>query len=178
MNRSAATAAAGAAGALVLVGALAGGYELGRGHVVTHTVTATVTRTATVTASPPPARRRHPHPAPVAATSAPPAPSAVIYDCLSHPVSAPSEIILTCADAGIGVKNLTWSGWGHATATASGNAWQNNCNPDCAQGTYVYTAATVTVSALSGGRYTYMQISDPQQSDISHGYALTTSGQP
>ncbi len=52
MNRSALTAAAGAAGALILVGALAGGYELGRGHIVVRTVTATATRTATVTAMP------------------------------------------------------------------------------------------------------------------------------
>lgn len=178
MNRSALTAAAGAAGALVLVGAVAGGYELGRGRIVTRTVTATVTRTATVTTSPSPVRRRHSHPAPVAATSAPAAAQTppVIYDCQSHADVAPSEIVLACGDAGIGVKNLTWSGWGHVTASASGNAWQNNCNPDCAQGTFIYTPATVTVSAISSGRYTYVQISDPQQPDISHGYALTVSG--
>jgi hypothetical protein len=55
MNRSALTAAAGAAGALALVGALAGGYELGSGHVVTHTISRTVT--ATVTRTPKPVTR-------------------------------------------------------------------------------------------------------------------------
>jgi hypothetical protein len=180
MNRTALTAAAGTAGALALVGALAGGYELGRGHVTTRTAIATVTRTATVPAAPPRVRRHRSHPSPGAATTAAASGAAppVIYDCQGHPVVAPSEIVLACADAGIGIKKLTWSGWGHATASASGNAWQNTCNPNCAQGTFIYTPATVTVSAFSGGRYTYMQISDPQQPDISHGYLLTVNGQP
>ena len=178
MTRSALTAAAGAAGALALVGALAGGYELGRSHVITRTVTTMVTRTATVTAAPSAVSRRHARPSPVSATSPAPATQPVIYDCVGHPVVAPSVIVLACADGGLGLRNLSWSGWGQATAQASGDAWQNTCTPNCAQGTLVYTPATVTVSALSGGRYTWMQISDPQKPDLSHGFPLTVSGQP
>lgn len=87
MNRSALTAAAGAVGALALAGALAGGYEIGHGHVVNRTVTVTVTHTATVTASPTMvakaiARHHARKPRPTAsASSAPPSAAAVSFGC-------------------------------------------------------------------------------------------------
>jgi hypothetical protein len=40
--------------------------------------------------------------------------------------------------------SLSWSSWTHGSATASGAVWINDCNPDCAGGTFSPAAVTVT----------------------------------
>ena len=59
----------------------------------------------------------------------------------------PSQII----DSGDGsgyVKNLVWSNWGAQEATATGVEEIDDCNPNCAQGSFAGYAATVTVAGL------------------------------
>ena len=46
------------------------------------------------------------------------------------------------------VKNLVWSSWGSAQANATGTEEVNDCNPNCAQGTFTGYPATVTVTGL------------------------------
>ena len=53
------------------------------------------------------------------------------------------------ADGNRTVRGITWSGWGSATATGTGTMGINNCDPNCANGTYTYYPATVTLSALT-----------------------------
>jgi len=60
----------------------------------------------------------------------------------------PTQIV-TSADGSGYVKDITWSGWGKATATGVGTLEVDNCTPNCAQGTYTGYPSTVTVSSLS-----------------------------
>lgn len=60
----------------------------------------------------------------------------------------PAQIV-TSADGSGYVKDITWSGWGNATATGAGTLEADNCTPNCAQGTYTGYPATVTLSGLS-----------------------------
>jgi hypothetical protein len=46
------------------------------------------------------------------------------------------------------VKDLVWSNWGGPEATATGVQEINGCSPNCAQGSYVGYAATVTLAGL------------------------------
>jgi len=66
------------------------------------------------------------------------APPSVSLDCLGKPVVKPSEVILSCADAGTGVRKITWLGWGEPTAAGVGTAFANDCTPNCAAG-HVHT---------------------------------------
>lgn len=58
----------------------------------------------------------------------------VLPNCLGKPTVEPSEVILACADAGLGVRRITWLGWGSALAAGVGIAFANDCTPDCAAG--------------------------------------------
>jgi hypothetical protein len=92
-----------------------------------------------------------------------PSPSrAVLITCGRTAVSAPSRYTLACADGGIWLEGLRWSAWGEPTGHASGNLWENDCTPSCADGHYLQYPASVTVSRLAGGRYTWLHVSAPQ----------------
>jgi len=47
------------------------------------------------------------------------------------------------------VRGLTWSGWGNATAQGTGMLEIDNCNPNCAQGSFTGYPATITLSNLT-----------------------------
>ena len=51
-----------------------------------------------------------------------------------RPRVRPTQIILTCADAGIFVNDLDWARWGGRRATGSGVLNVKRCDPDCAGG--------------------------------------------
>lgn len=57
--------------------------------------------------------------------------------------------ITTSGDGSGYVKDLAWSNWGAAQATATGVMELNNCQPNCAQGTYTGYPATVTLAGLT-----------------------------
>jgi serine/threonine protein kinase len=76
-------------------------------------------------------------------------------------VTEPDSLLLACGDGGDGLQNLTWSNWGEPTATAEGDFWVVNCQPDCASGTESVFAASVTVFGLEDGRYTSMELEAP-----------------
>jgi hypothetical protein len=71
------------------------------------------------------------------------------YGGLRQMKSEPTQIVTTGDGSGY-LANLTWSGWGTATATGTGTLELDNCNPNCAQGTYTGYPATVTLSGLTG----------------------------
>jgi hypothetical protein len=56
--------------------------------------------------------------------------------------------ITTSGDGSGYVKDLAWSNWGAPQATATGVMELNNCQPNCAQGTYTGYPATVTLAGL------------------------------
>jgi hypothetical protein len=94
---------------------------------------------------------------PAAAATTPP----TIPDCYSQ-VVAPREMVLACGDGNLSLEDLSWTSWGAATATASGNARANDCDPYCAAGTFrtypVSVTATGLRTCLSGRRqYTHLE---------------------
>ncbi len=71
------------------------------------------------------------------------------YDGPGAMQTEPTQITVS-ADGSAYVKNLTWSGWGSATATGTGTLELDDCNPNCAQGTFTGYLATVTLSSPAG----------------------------
>ena len=66
-------------------------------------------------------------------------------DCFH--AAQPAEMVITPADAANQIIHIKWSDWGKAEATGTGEQWSDNCDPDCASGTFhSYGTATVTAS--------------------------------
>jgi hypothetical protein len=62
-------------------------------------------------------------------------------------VVKPASVVLSCADSNSQGKDLAWSKWGSAEATASGVFTWNLCKPNCAASkTWGKSAATYTLS--------------------------------
>jgi hypothetical protein len=61
------------------------------------------------------------------------------------PKYEPAELLMS-GDGSLYAKDLTWSGWGTATATGRGIAEANNCQPDCAKGTLSAHPVTIVLS--------------------------------
>ena len=99
--------------------------------------------------------------------------SATVYSCDRQPVAQPASYILTCGDGGVSLNQLTWSGWGGAQATATGVQIQNSCTPSCAAGSPISGKATVTLSGLSGGHYTKLQVVTAKGTS---GYTIDAAG--
>ncbi|WP_308405031.1 hypothetical protein [Streptomyces rugosispiralis] len=102
-------------------------------------------------------------------SQAPPAPTpqrtrqtGAIDDCSGKPLTEPVSLLLACGDGKAMLHDLIWTDWGSATATARGVVSEVVCQPSCADGREVTSAATVAVSGLAGGRYTLMEIRAPQ----------------
>ena len=62
----------------------------------------------------------------------------------------PRRFIIACADAGFGLERLRWHGWNHASATARGRVFYNDCDPFCAAGHF--HRAPVRVEAFHARR--------------------------
>jgi hypothetical protein len=60
----------------------------------------------------------------------------------------PKEIEVSGDSSGY-VKDLVWSDWGSPHATATGVMELDDCNPNCAQGTFTGYPATVTLAGLT-----------------------------
>lgn len=60
-----------------------------------------------------------------------------IVDCVHVTgLEGPEMISTACADNNYYVEDLEWENWGADTATATGTAWINNCDPLCADGEF------------------------------------------
>jgi hypothetical protein len=119
----------------------------------------TVTAPPAATASSPPTTAAAPtsiapSPATAPTTGVVVAVAGVVANCDDaepHPLSRrPSSIVLACADAGIGVQDLTWTGWKPASATGRGVFWENECVPtaSCGSAQFARYPVTVTLSAV------------------------------
>jgi len=54
--------------------------------------------------------------------------------------------IYPSGDGSFWFSGITWRGWGTATATGTATAHANNCQPDCAQGTFSAYPGTITLT--------------------------------
>lgn len=102
--------------------------------------------------------------------------SVVIYTCAEQPVTNPASFILACGDGEQSLSTLAWSGWGGATATAQGTYTADDCTPNCAAGSEVNYAATVTLTGLQSGAYTKLTIVAPKAPGSPLTYSLDSSG--
>ena len=157
-----------AAAALVIGGvsaaiALFGGHKPppphGRPTSAAHHATASSAPASSAPASSAPATSAAPSPS--ATTQSPPAtvPLSQFQVCTfpadtcnsGNPTAMQTEPvqIVTTGDGSGFLKDLTWSGWGTATAQGTGLLEVDNCNPNCAQGTFTGYQATVTLSGLT-----------------------------
>lgn len=72
-----------------------------------------------------PGTARHPH-----ATR-------VLADCV-HARYEPREVILACGDGNLVLKDMKYRTWTRYLATGTGTMWVNECEPDCARGTWAH----------------------------------------
>jgi hypothetical protein len=61
--------------------------------------------------------------------------SVAVYDCLNKPEVRPGTFELFCDGSGYFTR-LRWSTWNPSTATATGRLYVDNCEPNCAAGTF------------------------------------------
>ncbi len=88
----------------------------------------------------------------------------------SPPAVEPGSIVLACGDGNASLTHLSWSSWTATSAAGTGEYTHNTCTPDCAQGSFVSTPASVRLGypiETSAGRefaqisYTYADPSAP-----------------
>jgi hypothetical protein len=120
---------------------------------------AAVKRAATPKPSPsgaPSPRRTH-HPKAEASGAAAPAPAepVLLIECNGNGVSEPSSYVLACGDGNGGLSGMTWSSWTSGGATGTGEYYENNCEPDCASGTFQDTPVTIALSGPVTGDPSY-----------------------
>jgi hypothetical protein len=62
------------------------------------------------------------------------------------PTYKPTQIVVTCGDANTVVQHITWKSYGDKTASGSGTAAVNDCDPNCASGHVLKSPATVALA--------------------------------
>lgn len=78
-----------------------------------------------------------------------------LYNC-STPTQRPREIVITCADAGRYVTNITWSKWSGTTAHAKGILHWNTCTPTCSAGKMKSSTITFTATGRRDVKSTWL----------------------
>ncbi|HEY1620998.1 MAG TPA: hypothetical protein VGG25_25460 [Streptosporangiaceae bacterium] len=128
------------AGAVVVALILRGSPGSGTaGSAVSASAAASATASA---ASPPPATEQA---APLEEVKVCTAPAVA---CTGEMRTEPAQIGLSADGSGY-LTSLVWSGWGTATATAAGTLQVNNCQPNCAQGSFSGYPAMVRATGLT-----------------------------
>src|ERR1051326_8229856 len=62
--------------------------------------------------------------------------ASIVGSCAgATPKHEPATLYLS-GDGSLWAKDITWSRWGNPTTVGHGTAEANNCQPDCAHGTY------------------------------------------
>ncbi len=116
-----------------------------------------------------------------AATQSPPAAPANVMVCVTPAVTCAGEMraepasIVLAADGSTFVRDLTWTGWGSATARGTGTMERDDCTPSCAQGALHAYQATISLSGLTAygsGDHAYatMVVTAPSTADASYDY--------
>jgi hypothetical protein len=57
----------------------------------------------------------------------------------------PRSVIVACGDGNLQLKRMRWRGWNRLRVRGRGLAWLNDCIPFCAEGTFHYVRARVTL---------------------------------
>jgi hypothetical protein len=105
-----------------------------RSVLVTSLATVSVALSAT-----PLAHASTPTPTPAPATSSP---TSVLADCV-HPDVRPHRIFIACGDGSLLLRVRHYRTWGANEAVGRGAVWANDCDPNCADGTFHRTPARI-----------------------------------
>ncbi len=70
----------------------------------------------------------------------------VAWNCTSAGLAKPTQIILACGDGNAVAEQLHWTKWTGTKAVGAGSLRQNDCTPDCADGTFHNYPARFTLS--------------------------------
>jgi hypothetical protein len=68
--------------------------------------------------------------------------------CSTDGVVRPKKIIVSCGDGNFWVTGLRWRHWGSRAAVGRATGHANNCKPNCAQGRFSTSPATVRLTGL------------------------------
>jgi hypothetical protein len=100
--------------------------------------------------------------------------SVAVYDCLNKPEVRPGTFDLFCDGSGYFTR-LRWSTWNASTAAAAGVLYVDNCEPNCAQGTWSHRTVdlifwrSLPVKGHPGERgYSQMTVLYPGRAISSH----------
>jgi hypothetical protein len=70
----------------------------------------------------------------------------VIDNCYDIGRIEPVSVLIACADGNVEMEGLSWSSWGSRMAFGTGIVDVNNCEPDCADGTFIAYPIRVKLS--------------------------------
>lgn len=59
-----------------------------------------------------------------------------VIECVGSPELRPGSLALTCADANDRLIDITWDEWTATSASGTATRETNDCDPDCARGTF------------------------------------------
>jgi hypothetical protein len=88
---------------------------------------------------------------PAAPTGAGAVVTRVVANCSVAPDTLavrPKGIVIACADGNLGVEKMSWASWGASTATGRGTLYENQCEPNCAEGKFATYQVAVTLSTV------------------------------
>lgn len=85
-----------------------------------------------------------------------------IFNCVDEYENQPSNLIITCADANMGVESITWKSWNNVEAIGEGIFYENNCLPDCASGKFIRQKAEIRLASIQkdkAGKSVFTEVS-------------------
>jgi hypothetical protein len=74
----------------------------------------------------------------------------VVLNCRGKSEQQPPVIVLFCADANEGVRDISWTAWEANGASGAGTLIRNTCKPTCVAGTWENTPVRLGLSAPEG----------------------------
>lgn len=101
-----------------------------------------------------------------------------IVDCVHVTgLEGPEMISTACADNNYYVEDLEWENWGADTATATGTAWINNCDPLCADGEFATFPVRLTLDnreecGYNARIYSRMLLEYPENPDRNEEFSI------
>jgi hypothetical protein len=70
-----------------------------------------------------------------------------VVNMCGHNEVRPGKLMIACADGNLYIGNITWSSWGTEEALGEGTLSRNQCDPNCAEGTFEHTKVSVRLWA-------------------------------
>jgi len=121
---------------IALAGLIGGVLAIGLGASLFTSSNDSSTTTVVDTASPSPT----PWPTPTTALNVKTAGNHVFtYVCEIPNSYKPDVVYFACADGNTGIRGIRWTTWTPLSAQGTGEYFENNCTPDCAEGKFSFT---------------------------------------